>query len=293
MSKSKNFSIFYDSDETKDHTIDAEVLGQSLISFSKAVKKADRVINGSDSTLEIDVKAHKEGSFGVTYEITQLLQSSLNVIEYIGITAATSAVVGGSVMALINNIAGRKMKGVVREGDDKSVIELDDGTKIECDRRLEELVTDQDFRKNYEDVFYTPIKNDPTAKVILKDSELKPLEVINQTQSENFKSIGTKSVETKEENVVTNIRFTQVNFDSGNKGWRAELPKLDSDVAVKIEDSKFLNSVDNSQQSMVKGSLFEVKLRIKTFFKINNSPSYKYTILEVIRHRTSSDKKLI
>ena len=133
MSKSKNFSIFYDSDETKDHTIDAEVLGQSLISFSKAVKKADRVINGSDSTLEIDVKAHKEGSFGVTYEITQLLQSSLNVIEYIGITAATSAVVGGSVMALINNIAGRKMKGVVREGDDKSVIELDDGTTFsEC-----------------------------------------------------------------------------------------------------------------------------------------------------------------
>lgn len=292
MSKSKNFSIFYDSDETKDHTIDAEVLGQSLISFSKALKKADRIINGPDSTLEIDVKAHKEGSFGVTYEITQLLTNARDIVEFVGIAYAGKKIIGGSVMALIDSIGGRKIVGVVRKTGEKSEIELKDGTKIKCNREIEELVTDPGFREDYENVFFNPIKDDVTASVIIKDKTLKPITIITQSDASKYKAIASKTLETKVDEVVKNIRFTQINFDSGTKGWRAELPNIDKDVAIQIEDNKFLNSIDASEQPMVKGSLYEVKLLIKTFYKINSSPTYKYTIIKVLKNRTHNGLKL-
>ncbi|WP_440053354.1 hypothetical protein ACSLBF_10435 [Pseudoalteromonas sp. T1lg65] len=293
MSTSQNFSIFYQSKETEEHIIDAESLGQSLISFSKALKMADRAINGPDSELDIDVKAHKPGSFGVEYEITHLLESARDVLQYLGIASSTGAITGGSLIALLKKIEGRKIKGTVRKQGKDSIIELDDGEKIECDSTLEELATNPEFRQHYEDVFYNPVKNDPNGSISIKNAASEVVEKLELSTLESFKKIDSRSVDSKTEEVTKNIRFTQVNFDSGSKGWRAELPNHDSDVAVKIADEAFLTKVDKSETSLVKGSLFEVKLEIKTFFKVNQSPTYRYTILEVIRHRTSKENKLI
>ncbi|NSY36521.1 hypothetical protein DS891_23840 [Pseudoalteromonas sp. JC28] len=293
MSTSQSFSIFYRSKETENHTIDAESLGQSLISFAKALKMADIAINGPNSELEIDVKAHKPGSFGVEFEIVHLLENAKDILQYLGIVTTSGTITGGSLIALLKKVNGRKITGTVRKQGADSIIQLDDGSEIKCDATLEELATNPEFRKHYEDVFYNPVKNDPTATVCIEDAESKVVENLELKTLESFKKIDGRSVETKTEEFVKNIRFTQVNFDSGAKGWRAELPNHENDVAVKLADESFFSTIDKSETSLVKGSLFEVKLEVKTFFKVNQSPTYRYTILKVIRHRTSKEQKLI
>lgn len=293
MSKTQNFSIFYESKETEHNTIDAESLGQSLVSFSKAIKQADRMINGPESTIDIDVKAHKPGSFGVEFELTQILESARDVLQYLGIAATSGAIAGGGLMALLKKIGNRKVIGSVKNQDGKSIIELDDGEDLECDSVLEELATNPTFRQHYEDVFYNPVKHDESAVIYIKSEDGREIEKMELTELESFKKIDGRSIDSKTDNKTKNIRFTQVNFDSGTKGWRAELPNQDKDVAVKVTDTSFLNKVDKSETALVKGSLFEVELEIKTFFKVNQSPTYRYTITKVLKHRTSKDKKLL
>lgn len=293
MTTLNNFSIYYDTKSTDNHTIDAEELGNSIVSFAKSIKQADRLINGPDSNITIDVKAHKPGSFGVEFEVIQVLENAKNVLEYLGVASAAGAITGGSLIALIKNIGSRKVTGTLKKTDGKSVIQLNDGEEIECDSTLEELATNPVFRQHYENVFFNPVKHDDAAVISIQDNDGSEIEKIELSEVESFKKIDSRSIDSATEQVIKNIRFTQINFDSGSKGWRAEVPGVEKDVAVKVADEAFLSGVDKSETALVKGSLFEVKLEVKTFYKINKSPTYKYTILKVMRHRTSADKKLV
>ena len=77
------FKISYDTDETIDHTIDAEHLGQAIISTAKALKNADKIINGESSELELDVQAHSEGSFVVEF-VTFINSVGINPLTVLG-----------------------------------------------------------------------------------------------------------------------------------------------------------------------------------------------------------------
>ena len=52
------FQISYDTLETANHTIDAEKLGEAIVSMSKVLKNANKVINGEESELSLEVEAH-------------------------------------------------------------------------------------------------------------------------------------------------------------------------------------------------------------------------------------------
>ncbi|MAD90274.1 MAG: hypothetical protein CMK64_11260 [Pseudoalteromonas sp.] len=293
MMSPNNFSIYYRSKSTENHTIDAEELGHSIVSFAKAIKQANRLINGPESDISIDVRAHKPGSFGVEFEVIQLLENARNVLEYLGVASATGAITGGSLIALIKKIGSRKIAATIKKTSGKSIIELDDGEEIECDTSLEELATNPEFRQHYENVFFNPVKDDDAAVISIKDLNGSEIEKVELSEVESFKKIDSRSINSKTEQSIKNIRFTQVNFDSGSRGWRAEVPGVDKDVAIKVADEAFLSAVDKSETALVKGSLFEVKLATKIFYKINQSPTYKYTILQVMRHRTNKDNKLV
>jgi hypothetical protein len=290
---SEQFSIYYRSKSTEKHSIDAEVLGQSLVSLSKAIKDADKLVNGEKSELQINVKAHKAGSFGIDYEVIQHLNNAKDILQMIGITGAVGAVASGTVMGIIKTISNSKMTGVVKKVNNKSVITLDTGEIVECDSDIETLVTSPDFRQKFEDVFFTPIKSDDTASIAILDEKEEVLHEIKSTESVSYKKIDSKSVDSKEVEEEKHIRFTQVNFDSGAKGWRMELHGLENDVGVKVVDEAFLKRISESQQSLVKGSLFKVTLKTKTNFSINKPPRYTYTILNVIRHLASDENNLL
>ncbi|USD30924.1 hypothetical protein J8Z24_18360 [Pseudoalteromonas sp. SCSIO 43201] len=290
---SKSFSISYDAESTKKHSINAEHLGESLINLSRAIKKADKALNGEESSVEVKVKAHKKSSFEVSYEVIQLLREAKDVLQILGIGGAAGAFVSGTVMELIKKYGSKKMVSVNKQHKGKSIISFDDGTKVECEREVETLLTDPEFRKNFEEVFYSPVQTQKDAKIHIKNESGDVIETITREDSESFKRINTRAVESKEETKVTHIRFVQVNFESGTKGWKMTLKDNDAPVPVKINDNRFINKIERSEQALVKNALFEVKLKVKINYNVGSSPRYTYTIEEVLKHIAAKENKLL
>ena len=68
------FKISYDTDETSNHSIDAEMLGSSITNMARLLKNGDAIINQKEPDLTVEVKANSEGSFVVDKcDLSQLI----------------------------------------------------------------------------------------------------------------------------------------------------------------------------------------------------------------------------
>ena len=87
----KEFKLSYKLSSTEDHTIDAEVLGKSLTNMAGMLKEADKIVNGEESEIKVQVRAHEEGSFMVDM-VTWLNEGGIDILRTLGITLTTGAV---------------------------------------------------------------------------------------------------------------------------------------------------------------------------------------------------------
>lgn len=86
-----------------------------------------------------------------------------------------------------------------------------------------------------------------------------------------------------------NLVFVQINNTSRN-GWKAK--RLDDEISVKMDDTAFLARINAKQDFPVKDELFEVVMETtKRIYE--GKTTYSYIIIEVTRHRTTADRKII
>jgi hypothetical protein len=290
---SQIFSLIYDSEDTKDHEIDAATLGQSLLSLHDSLQDADKVINGEDSSIKVSVKANKPGSFGVEFSIVQLTANAIDILPIIGVTAVSATAFAGSVMGVINAMKSKKVKVVISNDDGTATIEMEDGEKIVCTHAVQKLVTSPIFRNKFEALLFNDVTEKKGAKVKFLNSNEEVIQTIESDELIHFKKQTKQTViEEKSKDKDIEISFTQVNFDS-KSGWRVLLPNEESDTAVKMNDSSFLKRISSREENFIKGDFFKVKLRETTKFKTGASPSTSFSIEKVIRHRADKSRKII
>lgn len=289
------FSIYYDDADDKNlkgHIIDAELLGQSIIATSTLLKKANCLINGSESKLSVKVTASKEGSFGVDFEIIDCIKYAVDILPIIGFSGIAGAAVLGAKNAF----------QVANEIKNKAIIEIDYNTRdhtasiklnnktVECVDSVAKLVSDPDVRQAMKEIVRQPLEGleSPVFKVINAEEE-----VVLQFDNEepfDFTLLGRGSlVEKESETIHTDIHFTRVNF-SGESGWR--ILYKNEDVATKLIDETFMQLVNESKEKFSKDDLFKVKLKI-TYTKSARTESRKFVIEQVLRHRVDEKRKLL
>ncbi|WP_105198976.1 hypothetical protein [Pseudoalteromonas sp. T1lg10] len=282
------FKISYDTTATKDHTIDAELLGNAIMKTATVLKHTDKVLNGEESTLDLEVKANSEGSFVIEF-VTWFNQSGVNPLSLLGF--ASSAFGVKTVMDVLGEIKSRPVKTYIDMGKGITKLILNDGTEVEADTKVARLVIDRTFRKELETVIKAPLEGADNAKLIFKDENDTEISEFSEEQVENFKTPARAVVEeVKEEIANTEVRFVKVNF-YGETGWSAQLANGDT-VAVKMKDEHFLARIDENKQ-LSKGDLFVVKLKTTTTFKSGSNPAINREIISVERHRAAKDEKLI
>lgn len=288
--KQDNFSIFYDTPDTKNHTIDAEILGNSLLGLSKALKQADKVINGETSEMKVSVKAQKEGSFAVDF-CTWYNAGGSDVLTTIGFAVPSTGVIAASVIGVISQIKSQKITGIIREQDNESKIELEDGRIIQCPKDVAELVISPSFRKEIDAIVYNPVKGQENAKIIIKDQENNIVNEISSTEAVNFKAIAKNTLQSVHIEVKDiDVSFSQVNFDKATN-WKCIFPSGE-EVSVKMNDKSFIERINVREENFIKGDLFKVTLETTKTEK-EQFVSYKYSILTVIRHRADVSRKII
>jgi len=282
------FQISYDTDETADHTIDAEKLGAAIVSTAKALKSADKMLNGESSELGLDVKAHSEGSFVVEF-VTYINNMGVNPLSVLGFVADTAVPV--TVFGAINQIASRKIKFVEKLKDGKSKLLFGDQTEMELPDNVADLVASKTFRESVETIIKAPLAGATNAKFIVKNATGEEVLLINEADADNYSTLPENIVEEvhiKEE--TKNVRFTKVNFD-GAGSWQIKLAD-DEVVTVSMKDASFLERINKNKENFSKGDLFVVKLKITKKHRHGTTPHYKREILEVIRNRTEGGRNL-
>ena len=283
------FQLSYDTKETEGHTIDAEKLGDAIVSTAKALKNADKILNGEYSDLDIEVKAHSEGSFVVEF-VTYLNSNGVNPLSVLGFIASTAIPV--TVIGAIQQIKSRKIKLVEKVAGDKSKIVFNDDSEYELPTQVAELVINRTFRQDVEKIIKAPIAGCENARFIVKNENDEDVLTLNLEDSESFTAIPVNIVdEVTEQNETINIRFTRVNFE-GTSGWKIK-HKEDEPYSATMKDEAFLERINKNKENFSKGDLFAVKLKTTKTHRHGTSPRYKREVIEVLRNRTEGGRKLM
>ncbi|EOC0702627.1 hypothetical protein ACIU3Q_005853 [Salmonella enterica subsp. enterica serovar Kokomlemle] len=293
MENTISFKIFYDASdkELSKHSIDAEILGKSILSMNNLISKADDLLNGGNKSVRLLVTGPVEkGSVGVAYTVVQLLPQAVDVLQTIGIVGTTGAIAHASALSLIRQLGSKKVISVTRKtGSDEAVLEVEDG-EIECPASVATLVTEPVIRDALISVVQTPLegKTSPVFKIV--DGNGQVIVKLEGEQTEEIRPLPrgtllTKTTDTKQ----ANVKFTQVNFHS-EKGWRMDYNK--EEHSVLLTDYEFLAKVRLAEGTITSEDLFSVLLEITRTISARGK-SEKYVIKKVLRHRVSQGKKII
>ncbi|TMO44718.1 MULTISPECIES: hypothetical protein [unclassified Pseudoalteromonas] len=282
------FKISYDTSETKDHTIDAELLGNAIVNTASVLKHADKVINGDDSSIDLDVRANNQGSFVIEF-VTWLNSTGINPLSLLGFSAAPLGV--KTLLEVLGEIQSRPVASRIDLGNGTSKIILKDGSEVEADSNVARLIVDRTFRKDLEKVIKAPLDGASNAKLVIRDEKDDEVSLYEEEQVKDFKTPSREIIEEiKEETESKEVRFVKVNF-SGSTGWTAELTSGEV-ISVKMKDESFLSLIEENKR-VSKGDLFVVKLKTTTKFKTGTSPSITREVIKVERHRVAKVNKLV
>lgn len=288
--QTSTFKISYDIPEAANHTIDAELLGESIISTARLIKNTNKILNGEDAELNIEVKAPAPGSVVVEF-VTLLNSAGINPLTTLGFVAGTvpgAATVLGAIQAL----QSRKVTLVEEEEEDEVQLKLSDNNAINLPVEVAKVALNRDVRKNLEKIINDPIHGAQSGQVIFKNENDENVVNIPVEQISFYKKPSKAVVEDVEEiEEDKEIRFVRVNFD-GVTGWKIELPDR-SEVAVKMSDETFIERVNQSQQKFSKEDLFSVSLKTVVTKKHGTKPTFKREITRVKRHRKNEEDKII
>ncbi|MBM7073960.1 hypothetical protein JQC92_18290 [Shewanella sp. 202IG2-18] len=275
------FKISYDTKETKNHTIDAEKLGEAIVSMSKALKNANKVVNGEESELSLEVKAQEKGSFVVEF-ISYLNNAGVNPLSVIGFVGATGT--ASTVLGAIKQLKSRRIKLIETKNKNISTLTLSDDTTVDLPKDVAELVAIKDFRDNIDKVIKAPIEDVEDAKFIIKDQNDDEIYEVTEEEAKDYKKMAQSVIEEiTETEERKEIYFTKVNFE-GASGWQIRLPD-DSLKAISMKDEAFLERVNKNKEEFSKTALFSVKIKTIKKHRHGTTPTYKLELLEVIRKR--------
>lgn len=288
----RKFSISYDADNSTftKHSIDALQLADSIKSIAEMINKADKLLNGDESTVKVMVNAPaKEGSLCIDFETIQFTAQSIDVVKELGFYALGCSSFAGSALSIIQRLKKKKVIELTEDvTSQESTILVSGGETIKCSATVAQLVTDPTIRQAMNTLIQRPLegKEEPIFKVISGDKEV----IIKGDETESFTPLQARTlVKSKTETVERNISFSQVNFQ-GSNGWK--MIYRNEKLSVKMEDDTFLTKVKDSEAKFSKDDLFVVKLNI-TRTESPRGNTTRYAISQVIRHRAASESKIV
>ncbi|QJW53921.1 hypothetical protein HL670_00780 [Serratia plymuthica] len=293
-----DFEIKYNGDEPggpKEHQIDARILGNAITSLCDIIEQSDKILNGEASNVQVNVKAHQEGSFEVVVSVSQQL-NNVNVLEVLGLTKEMAAVVGGagigSVLGAIKWLKGRKLADVtVDEKKGVATLITKDNEEIECPLVVQKVLSSPTVRKGFDELVYKPLASEGISTFsVERDDE--PLVTVAEEDKKSFKA--TRSL-VKEEKIVeaitANVHISCVNF-LAKSGWKMILPN-GNEVAATMNDQAFLERINLNKATFSKDDLFVVEYT-QTQTQANEQLSRpRYEIERVVRHRAAGDRKIV
>lgn len=287
MSEHTQFSISYDGEALRSHSMDVRDLAPALLSLGKLFDESNRVLNGNKASVKLQVKAHEEGSFEVLLELYQtygervtrfltgeVITSALTLKELL----LTAGGVGASLYALIKKLKGSKPDRITNLENGMVRIEIS-GESFEISLKLISLFQDIEVRRAAEEVLKPLGKPGIDTFQIKHKSET--VEMVTKEELEFFSISKIEDEKILESEQTTAFSIVSLAFKDDNK-WR--LHDGSSTLSVIIRDEDFLRKIDSNSLSFAKGDVLICRVRT-TQWQTPNGLRSEHIVTEVLEHK--------
>jgi hypothetical protein len=286
MTKKAAFTIAYDGEALRDHSMDVRDLAPALLSLGKLFDAANLVLNGDKATINLQVKVHSAGSFEVALELFQsfgaqvshflvgdFVTSVLNLKELV--VGSGAGIVG--IFYLIKKLKGKKPDRIEHLNNGMVLLELN-GETIVVPVNLLRLYQDVAVRVATEEVI-KPLYHNNIDSFVIKDNG-KVTEEITKADVDYFTLPEIRNEIINESTHEAAYSIVSLAFKDDNK-WR--LYDGNSTINVQMKDDTFRKKVEENLISFSKGDI--LRCRVKAIqWRSEGGLKTEYEMLEVIEH---------
>lgn len=188
MSTQTSFTVSYEGNALKTHSMDVLTLAPAMLSMGKIFDDANKELNGDNSSIKVHVKAFRAGSFQVDFEVCQSIISQIS--GFLTGDLVTSAVnlqaVVFETFYVLKILKGRKPKKIKNMENNQVRIEFD-GQTMDIPLSIFTLLRNNNFRDGIEKAL-KPLELDEIDNFYIKEKD-KIIIDVDKESLQHFKCV--------------------------------------------------------------------------------------------------------
>lgn len=274
--------ISFDGPALVDGRMNVRDLAPSMLSFGMLFESANTVLNGSNASVSINVRATSSSSFHILYEVIQSQGVTPSFQDLIATAADMKELIfGGGIGAialfgLVKWIRGRKPK-VEKVNDSLFKLTIDDET-YELPLELLKLYQDAGVRKALNGIVQ-PIKEQGIEQFKVHENT----QLLQSVSKNEVMAFDVPELQEPLLDITSRYAFSIVSlaFKEDNK-WR--LTDGSAIFSVSMNDAAFQSKVDNNEVAFAKGDVLVCDLRTIQW-QVHDGVKTEYEVVKVHSHR--------
>jgi hypothetical protein len=287
MNNTASFTISYDGEALRTHTMDVRDLAPALLSFGQLFDESNRVLNGNKVAIKVQVKANQAGSFEIVFQATQSISSQMSAFltgDFVSSALNLKELLfslGMGLFLLISKLKGKTPSKITDLKNGNVRLEIDTET-FDFPLNLLRLYQDISVRSAVEKAL-KPLENEGIDTFVVKDGG-KEITRVEKPELPYFKVPETQDEKLTEKEEKAAYSIISLAFKEDNK-WR--LYDGQSIISATIRDEKFLNKVEENLVSFAKGDILICIVRTSQW-RTSIELKTEYEVLEVKEHKPAA-----
>ena len=283
-------NVVYDGPSLADGSMNVRDLAPVLMAIGGLFDDANRIANGPQASIGVNVRATAAGSFEIFLEVAQKVGESGILQGGIGDFISTAAdlkelliggggAVAGGVIWLTKRLRGR-IPRIEKINDEIYRIVVSDDESYEVPLRLLRMYQDIDINQNINEIV-RPLNRPGIDSIKFRGHDVTIQEITKEdVPSFTLSDYKEKLVDETTRRVLSIVRLV---FKENNK-WR--LSDGDTEMSVTITDKNYLKNIDDGVVTFSKLDVLVCELRTVQWMTRDGLVT-EHEVVKIIQHRTT------